>query len=237
VDVADTGTGMDAATLSRVFEPFFTTKEVGKGSGLGLSMVHGMAAQSGGGVSIASRPGHGTTVTLYLPRAVQVMSAAPPSLTKAAHGQGRSVLVVDDDELVRAGTQVILEELGYRVLSANRGDAALNILRGGADIDALVTDYAMPGMNGAVLVREARQLTPGLPALMITGYASKPDGIEHVPVLLKPFRPNDLASRLFNVLHPDQGFSDAGRDPRHPLVRAAPTRLEGDCSVPGQRSG
>ena len=111
------------------------------------------------------------------------------------------MLVIDDDALVRAGIQVVLEGLGYRVLAADGGEAALEILRGGADVNALVTDYAMPGMNGAVLVCEARRLVPGLAVLVVTGYASKPDGIGHVAVLLKPFKPDDLASRLFEILH------------------------------------
>ena len=112
------------------------------------------------------------------------------------------MLVVDDDALVRGGIQVVLEGLGYSVLAADGGEVALKILRGGADVDALVTDYAMPSMNGAVLVCKARRLLPGLPVLVVTRYASKPDGIGHVAALLKPFKPDDLASRLFEILHP-----------------------------------
>ena len=202
ISVEDTGTGMDAATLARVFEPFFTTKEVGKGSGLGLSMVHGMAAQSGGGVSIASTPGQGTAVAIHLRRAPSTPLQETRAPTTAARGAGRRVLLVDDDDLVRAGTQAILEGLDYHVLPVGGGEAALDLLRGGAGIDALVTDYAMPGMNGAVLVREARRIRPALPAIMITGYASRPEGVQEVVVLLKPFRSDDLAARLSDALRP-----------------------------------
>jgi CheY-like chemotaxis protein len=110
------------------------------------------------------------------------------------------VLLVDDDDLVWLGAEAVLKRLGYRVLAANSGEAALTILRAGAAVDALVTDYAMPGMNGATLVQEIRRLAPGLPALLITGYADKPTGIQHIPLLQKPFRPNDLAAHLATIL-------------------------------------
>jgi signal transduction histidine kinase len=200
VSVEDTGTGMDAATLARVFDPFFTTKDVGKGSGLGLSMVHGMTAQSGGGVSITSTVDKGTTVSLYLPRAIPVTSEMSRPSVEVVRGGKQVVLLVDDDDLVRIGAEAVLKRLGYRVLAANSGEAALTILRAGAAVDALVTDYAMPGMNGATLVQEIRRLAPGLPALLITGYADKPTGIQHIPLLQKPFRPNDLAAHLATIL-------------------------------------
>jgi PAS domain S-box-containing protein len=208
VCVRDTGTGMSPATLVRVFEPFFTTKELGKGSGLGLSMVHGMAAQSGGGVRIASEVGEGTTVSLYLPRATPINSAAPRPPANVARADGKIVLLVDDDTLVRLGLEAVLSSLGYHVLAVDRGAAALEILREWGAIDAMVTDYAMPGMNGATLVYEARRLIPSLPVLLITGYANKPDGFENTAHLQKPFRPSELAAHLTALIHgslPERG--------------------------------
>lgn len=196
VSVTDNGIGMDAATLARVYEPFFTTKDVGKGSGLGLSMVHGMAAQSGGGVAISSQVGQGTTVSIYLPRAVPVIEKEVRPVTTVESGAGRVVVLVDDDDLVRTGAQVLLEGMGYRVIAAESGMAALEVLRSGAAVDVLVTDYAMPNMSGAVLIREARQLAPTLPVLVMTGYVDHPEGLENIPLLRKPFRPADLSAQL-----------------------------------------
>jgi signal transduction histidine kinase/CheY-like chemotaxis protein len=204
VSVGDTGTGMSPATLARVFEPFFTTKEFGKGSGLGLSMVHGMMAQSGGGVSIASEVGKGTTVSLYLPRAAPAVSAALPPSANVMRADGKIVLLVDDDALVRLGIEAVLSSLGYHVLAAAHGAAALDILRNGGAVDAMVTDYAMPGMNGAVLMDEAHRLIPGLPVLLITGYADKPDGFENIAYLQKPFGSNDLAAHLNALIRGSQ---------------------------------
>ena len=203
VSVEDTGTGMDRATLARVFEPFFTTKDFGKGSGLGLSMVHGMAAQSGGGVAIASTVGKGTVVSLHLPRARQTVAAASsyaaaarPVAGPAVRGERKAVLLVDDDPPVRIGVAAMLDALGYRVLAAEDGTAALQLLRTGATVEAMVTDYAMPGMNGAALIREVHRQLPGLPVLLITGYSSTPDGIGRARLLRKPFRLEELAEHL-----------------------------------------
>ena len=196
ISVQDTGTGMDAATLARAVEPFFTTKETGKGSGLGLSMVYGMTAQSGGGARIDSQPGRGTTVWLYLPRAEQPAEPPSPTVLYSVPGNGSTVLLVDDDALVRDATTALLEAQGYRVLATDSGAAALAVLQGGTRIDVLVSDYAMPGMTGAVLVREARRIVPGLKALLVTGYAELPDGVEPVPLLKKPFRPGELTEQL-----------------------------------------
>ncbi len=219
--VTDTGVGMDDATRARAFEPFFTTKEFGKGSGLGLSMVHGMVAQSGGGVHIDSRPGHGATVTLFLPRADGLAVWARPPAATAAAAATRTVLLVDDDDLVRDGAAAVLDGLGYRVLTADGGQAGLDILRGGTPVDALVTDYAMPGINGAVLVNEARRIAPGLPALLITGYASKPEGLDQVDVLLKPFQPAELAARLAALL-PGPDADPVGSESGHQLLKSKP---------------
>lgn len=200
LSVTDTGTGMDAATLAHAFEPFFTTKDVGKGAGLGLAMVHGMAAQSGGGVQIVSAPGKGTTVTLFLPRAVPADTRPAKPVAETACGAGTVVLLVDDDAMVRAGVEAMLDSLGYGVVSADGGEAALDILHNGTAVDAVMTDYAMPGMNGAVLAQEVRALRPGLPVILITGYVDKPAGLEHAVVLSKPFRLADLGACLENAL-------------------------------------
>ncbi|WP_051340692.1 ATP-binding protein [Azospirillum halopraeferens] len=210
VMVEDTGIGMDDATLARAFEPFFTTKEVGRGSGLGLPMVHGMAAQLGGGVHIASAVGRGTTVTVCLPCATTAPAPAtvappvpaPDEAKKAdeAGGGERVVLLVDDDAVIRVAMTAVLEMAGFRVREAGEGTSALALLRDHPDIGALVTDYAMPGMTGAVLAREARRLRPGLPVLVITGYAEAPDGIDCDGLLQKPFRPPDLTARLGALL-------------------------------------
>ncbi len=201
VSVEDTGFGMDEATQARAFEPFFTTKDVGKGSGLGLSMVHGMAAQSGGGVSLASTPGRGTTITLYLPRAVSVEEGTIVSCAAAPRGTGKTLLLVDDDPIVRIGTAALIEGLGYRVVEASDGETALEILRQGGAVHALVTDFAMPGMNGEAVVREARRLIPNLPILVVTGYADVPGFPTPVELLHKPFSLNELAARLAAILH------------------------------------
>ena len=202
VSVADTGSGMDAETLARACDPFFTTKAVGKGSGLGLAMVSGMAQQSGGALRIDSWPGGGTVVTLLLP-VVEAKTAAHPAPTgdgTTPDGGGASVLVVDDDDLVRAGLEISLSGLGYRVLAANSGETALNILRQEGRVDALLTDFAMPGMNGAALVQEIRRISPDIPTILMTGYDDNPVSIQVSGRLLKPFRLQDLARHLAAIL-------------------------------------
>lgn len=200
VQVEDTGAGMDQETLDRVFEPFFTTKDVGKGSGLGLSMVHGMVAQSGGAVHVASRIGEGTIVTLYLPCAdVEPEVVLPHAPT--AFGEGKVVLVVDDDDLVRHGVALTLEERGYLVAEAASGAAALDWLEKPHAIDALITDFAMKGMTGAELAREARRRVPHLPVLMLTGYAAEAlEAAEGIAVLHKPVQTDVLCARLASLL-------------------------------------
>ena len=174
LSVSDTGTGMDAATLARASEPFFTTKPVGQGTGLGLAMARGFAHQSGGGLAIESAPGRGTTVTLWFPEAAGVpVTDDPASPTSAALSTPASawVLVVDDDAMVREVMAGHMEERGYRVARAGHGLEALAHLDGGAAVDLLISDFAMPGMNGLTLIREARRRRPELPALLVTGYA------------------------------------------------------------------
>ncbi|WP_452029497.1 response regulator [Azospirillum palustre] len=200
IRVADTGTGIDPSVLPHVFEPFFTTKPLDKGSGLGLSMVQGMATQSGGGVHIDSILGGGTAITLYLPSVAAVTGRPARMAADVERGEGRTVLLVEDDAIVRMGTMALLESQGHHVIEAESGETALALLQEGAEIDALVTDFAMPGMNGAEVVRTVRTLRPGLPALIVTGYADTPDLGEAVRLLRKPFSPNQIAEQLAAML-------------------------------------
>lgn len=199
--VRDTGTGIDPSVLPHVFEPFFTTKPLDKGSGLGLSMVHGMATQSGGGVQIDSTVGSGTTITLYMP-SVQASAAVPADSVGETRqpGTGRRILLVEDDAIVRLGTAALLESLGHQVVEAGGGNEALAALRDGVAVDALVTDFAMPDMNGAAVVREVRKLLPGIPAMIVTGYADTPEFDEPIRLLRKPFTPHQMAACLSAML-------------------------------------
>ena len=205
VSVSDTGIGMTEATLARAFEPFFTTKEVGRGSGLGLSMVHGFAAQSGGAVQISSALGKGTTVEIWLPRAhgkpTEGVSMKPcESVLEQCRGR---ILVCDDDSHVRSLLAEILRDLGHTVWEANAPGVALEILEGGQEIDLLLVDYAMPEMNGLVVIDRARARQPGLKTLLITGYpeALRTDGGPNIPVLSKPFKLSELGKRIAETLN------------------------------------
>jgi CheY-like chemotaxis protein len=208
VCVTDDGTGMTAEVRERVFEPFFTTKEVGKGSGLGLSMVYGFVKQSNGHVAIYSEPGLGTSVRIYLPlaeardqrrvTAVQQIAATP--------GGAETILVVEDDSFVRSHAVSTLEHIGYRVMVAADGRDALAILRGGARPDLLFTDIVMPGgLNGWDLAEQATAFAPGLKVLYTSGYpleslAARRQLPEGVVLLNKPYRMAELARRVRDKL-------------------------------------
>jgi CheY-like chemotaxis protein len=202
VRVVDTGVGMDEATLRRATEPFFTTKGVGKGTGLGLSMVQGLAVQSGGAMTLRSRPGHGTTVEVWLPRA----DAAP---TDGRREEGRTtmasdttltILVVDDDPLVAMGTVAMLEDLGHAVLEASSGRAALELAAAHPEIDVVITDHAMPGMTGVDLARRLAERQVRATVVLSTGYAELPGGVDVVwPRLDKPIRQEALV-RLLDLI-------------------------------------
>jgi len=196
LSVSDTGIGMDEATLARAIEPFFSTKGIGKGTGLGLSMVHGLSAQLGGGLTIASEPGQGTTISLWLPLGFgPLVTEDSPTATSAKHARGRALLV-DDEELVRMSTADMLNDLGYEVVEASSAEDALKLVSEGVQADVLVTDHLMPGMSGAELARAVRAVKPGLPILIVSGYAEV-DGIApDLPRLTKPFRNAELAERL-----------------------------------------
>jgi CheY-like chemotaxis protein len=193
--VRDTGVGMDEATLAKAIEPFFSTKGVGRGTGLGLSMVHGLAAQLGGALYLESRPGQGTAVHLLLP--VTQSEARPEAVADAPASAGAGlVLLADDEELVRASTAEMLRELGFEVVEATSADEALRRIDAGLSPDLVVTDHLMPGMTGAELARILRRQRPDLPVLIISGYANM-DGIApEMTRLTKPFRQSDLARSL-----------------------------------------
>ncbi len=209
--VSDTGEGMDAETLRRAREPFFTTKGVGKGTGLGLSMVHGLAQQSGGRLTLTSEPGRGTTAEIWLPVAacpagVETAPVAP--VAEAAAPDSISVLVVDDDALVRMNTVAMLEDLCHRVIEAQSGMEALALLAGDR-VDLVITDHAMPQMSGAQLAEALRRDYPGLPIILSTGYAELPDGGDPgLPRLSKPFSEAQLIAILATVL--GEGASGRG---------------------------
>jgi CheY-like chemotaxis protein len=210
VAVSDTGAGMGAETLARACEPFFTTKGSGKGSGLGLSMVRDMAIQSGGDLHVSSEPGHGTTVTIYLPRAVPAArDLACQPVEAVRQGREAVVLLVDDDDLVRTGATAVLETLGYKVVEADGGTEALAILQGGVAVDVMVTDYAMPGMSGAALIEEIHRTMPDLPVLVMTGF-ERPEGVERATCIRKPFQARELAARLA-ALVPEKAPEVPGR--------------------------
>ncbi len=203
--VSDNGTGMSEDVMRKAFEPFFTTKEVGKGSGLGLAQVFGFAKQSGGGASIESTPGTGTTVRVFLPRA-----ATAPVAVRAASGEAsppapracHTILLVDDDHSVREVTAQMLDRLGFRVIEADRGARALEILANGTRVDLLLADFAMPGMNGGELARTVRARHVGLPVVFISGYAELGElGLDGAVIVQKPFREEQLASKLLHALN------------------------------------
>jgi PAS domain S-box-containing protein len=201
LSVVDTGTGMAPDVLKRAVEPFFSSKPVGKGTGLGLSMVHGLAVQLGGDLQLASTVGKGTTATLLLP----VASAAPEleGRAPAASKVKRSavILFVDDDPLIAMSTVEMLDDLGHRVISANSGQHALDIVRSEQPIDLMMTDHMMPGMTGVELAAAARQIRPQLPVLLATGYAELPEGIQvDLPRLAKPYHQDQLRERLDELL-------------------------------------
>jgi PAS domain S-box-containing protein len=209
IRVKDSGCGMDADTVARAFEPFFTTKEVGKGTGLGLSMVYGFAKQSGGDLQIDSELGRGTTVTMLLPRRLDngVESETEVAEEAPERAQDEVILVCEDDHDVRAYTVEVLGELGYQVLEAQDGAAALALLEDGSQrVDLLFTDVVLPGgMTGAGLARAAQAVRPGLKLLYTTGYAR--DAIVHegrldtgVELITKPFSYSNLAAKVRDVL-------------------------------------
>jgi PAS domain S-box-containing protein len=203
ITVTDTGVGMSPEVAARAFDPFFTTKPIGQGTGLGLSMIYGFARQSNGHVTIESRIGQGTSVKLYLPRHHGDSAAEQASIVRAAEhaATGETVLVVEDEPVVRGVILEMLHDQGYRTLEAVDGPSGLRILRRDQRIDLLVTDVGLPGMNGRQLADQARETRPGLKILFITGYAESvaiSDGFLQpgMEMITKPFELDNLARRI-----------------------------------------
>lgn len=202
IGVADTGVGMDEPTLRQAAEPFFTTKGLGKGTGLGLSMVHGLAQQSGGRLELRSTPGLGTQAELWLPAADEIARLGSRPQARLGHdGQtaALSILLVDDDPLVLAGTADLLRDLGHSVTEAPSGRDGLAVLESGS-VDLLITDFAMPGMTGLDMIRKIRLQDPTLAVILATGFAETPDLTDlNVIRLAKPFTQNALAEAIHHA--------------------------------------
>jgi CheY-like chemotaxis protein len=215
ITVSDTGPGMAEDVQAKAFEPFFTTKGPGKGTGLGLSMAYGFARQAGGTVTIDSRCGTGTptgtAISLYLPHATSVPDDARAAVVPGARMKQLRVLVVDDDPHVRASTADMLRELGHEVREAANGDDALDALHDTPDCDLMLADYVMPQMTGLQLADKVRARFPGVPVLLMTGYAES--AVRHAwaergyQMLQKPFHSEELATALQSVM----AFADTER--------------------------
>ena len=210
LSISDTGCGIPSHVLGKVFEPFFTTKEVGKGTGLGLSTVYGIVKQSGGYIFADSKVGEGTTFVIYLPVHQEdeedaSRPAPPPPKAKAEElwGSG-TVLLVEDEPMVRTVAERALTRQGYTVITANNGEDALEVINRGEPIDLLISDVVMPAMDGPTMVREARKVRPEIPILFMSGYAEehlrKSIDIDHVAFLPKPFSVQELAEAARKVL-------------------------------------
>src|SRR6202171_1342644 len=220
VAVTDSGHGIPASILQNVFEPFFTTKEVGKGSGLGLSMVYGFVKQSNGHIKIYSEKDHGTTVRIYLPQAAgAALPEAELEDTAIIEGGNETILIVEDDHLVRTFVVGQIQSLGYVTLSAVNADEALVIISSAQTIDLLFTDMIMPGsMNGRQLADEALRSRPTLKVLFTSGYTE--NTVIHygrldagVLLLAKPYRKSDLALMIRSALGADTMLQPPTPDP------------------------
>jgi signal transduction histidine kinase/CheY-like chemotaxis protein len=211
IAVSDTGTGMPAEVAARAFDPFFTTKPEGKGTGLGLSQVYGFVKQSGGHIKIYTEKNEGTTIKLYLPRSTATAQWTAPVLEAPVEGSGETVLVVEDDDGVRAAVCDLLSDLGYSVLRAEGVEQALSVLNSDAKIDLLFTDVVMPGpIKTRELARVAKEKLPDLKVLFTSGYTQ--NAIVHngrldedIELLSKPYRKDDLARKLRSLLDGDAG--------------------------------
>jgi PAS domain S-box-containing protein len=207
--VSDTGHGMDAETLRRATEPFFSTKELGKGTGLGLSMIHGLAVQLNGALRLESEPGRGTVAELWLP---VTELAAEPEIRPAQSRRDTeapakmTILVVDDDPLIAMSTVDMLEDLGHDVVGAQSGPQALEVLQKNGKFDLLITDFSMPKMTGVQLAKAVREMHPGLPILLATGYAELPPGSDlDLPRIGKPYLQEQLAAEISKLMR--HGYS------------------------------
>lgn len=207
ITVSDTGSGMTPEVLARAFEPFFTTKETGRGTGLGLSQLYGFAKQSGGTARIESRLGQGTTVTIYLPRTTASAAAAAEPYDHSARTGQINILLVDDDDSVREVCAAMLEDIGCAVTAVATGADALEQLAG-TQFDLLLTDIAMPAMNGVELATRAREIAPDMPVLFASGYADLQvfgEQLSDETVVRKPYRLSELAARIDAAVKPERG--------------------------------
>jgi PAS domain S-box-containing protein len=226
VAVSDTGSGIPPELLAKVIEPFFTTKGVGKGSGLGLSMIYGFAKQSGGQLRIYSEVGHGTTVRLYLPRSDEAVEAAKAPSAGPVRGRGERLLVVEDNVDVRRVAMRQLTELGYQVVEADSGAAGLAMLAGNHGIDLVFSDIVMPGgMTGIEMIAAAREAWPDLKALFTTGFTSAATANNNRVtgadmVISKPYRVTELATKLREALAVEIGTAQASPAPAAGSVKA-----------------
>ena len=198
----DTGVGMDEVTAKRATEPFFTTKGPGRGTGLGLSMVDGLVAQSGGAMRITSRLGAGTAIAMWLPMSapemIEEVGVGRP--LRAEELRACRVLVVDDDPIVAAGTAAMLEDLGHSAIEAASAEIALQVLNSKPGIDFVITDQAMPGMTGTELAARIRRRWPTIPVVLASGYPDLPADELDLPRLSKPYRQEELARLLASLV-------------------------------------
>jgi CheY-like chemotaxis protein len=205
VSVSDTGVGMPADVVAKAIDPFFTTKPVGGGTGLGLSMVYGFAKQSGGHLGIHSEVNLGTTVKLYLPRALQEAVDLEAPVVEAPRGQGETILVVEDDATVRLIMSDVLEELGYSVLTASDARPAIPLLKSDQRIDLMISDVVLPHINGRKLAELARSSRPELKVLFVSGYAEQAtfrgDFLDAgMDMLTKPFALDTLGAKVRTLI-------------------------------------
>jgi two-component system, cell cycle sensor histidine kinase and response regulator CckA len=205
--ISDDGCGMDKETIGQIFEPFFTSKGVGRGTGLGLSMVHGIVKQNNGFINVYSEPGEGTTFRIYLPwYADEVVNATQNRAQEILLGHGEAVLVVEDEPALLSMNEMMLDRLGYRVLAASTPEEAIRLAEQHAnEISLVITDVVMPGMNGRELAERLQSLYPGIKIIFMSGYTA--DVIAHRGVLdenvnfiQKPFSKKDLSIKVREVL-------------------------------------
>jgi PAS domain S-box-containing protein len=200
VRISDTGLGMPERVLERAFDPFFTTKGIGEGTGLGLSQIHGFAAQAGGRAELASQEGAGTTVSILLPKSEKALTLSSQENGSATLPEGVRVLLVEDNVQVRSFAEDLLKDLGCTVVSAESADRALAILAD-AEPDIVLSDIVMPGMSGIELAGEIAKARPGLPVVLATGYSEQAArGNERLPIVLKPYSASDLSTALAKAL-------------------------------------
>jgi CheY-like chemotaxis protein len=214
VCVADTGAGMTEEVRSKAFEPFFTTKDPGKGSGLGLSQILGFAKQSGGGIRLESRLNEGASIYIYLPRAQDKVDLPRESNAAILPGKfsGATILLVDDDDAVREVTASMLRDMGYVVVEAGSGGAALEVIQSGIQLELVLLDFAMPGMNGVELARQVQIKRPTLPFLFVTGFVDQSalSGVSEAFIVRKPFVDDELSTKIRTLL---------GKSGSHNVVR------------------